>query len=690
MDLIIVESPTKAKALRGFLGRGYRVLASMGHVRDLPSKQLGVDVEQDFRPTYHQIKKAAKTLKQIKEAAQEAATITLATDPDREGEAIAWHVIQAIRAAIKGKPLRRVTFHEITPQAVQAALADPGELDMDLVNAQQARRVLDRLVGYQVSPVLWKAIRGRKGLSAGRVQTVALRLVVERDREIEAFVPQEYWTLDAELSKVDDEEHRFRARLFRIGKEKPDLKTEADALAIIEALEGADWRVLKVKKQRKTRHPYPPYTTSTLQQDGANRLGWPAAKTMRVAQELYEGVALPDEGTVGLITYMRTDSTHIAEPAQQEAREVIARFWGEEYLPQKPPTYKTKAKVAQEAHEAVRPTSSLRTPRDLRPHLTPDQAKLYELIWRRFIASQMKPAIYNVTTVDVATSRDGQDLPYLFRASGRELLFDGFLKVYEVQDEKPSDEDGAAGQTLPPLSDGEPLVLHGLYPEQHFTKPPPHFTEASLIKEMEKQGIGRPSTYASIVRTILQREYVERLNKSLLATGLGYVVCDFLVAQFPDLFAVGFTAKMEDDLDGIARGERGWVETLHAFYTPFSEALGQAQETAQAQTISLSVGERKGKGGKARGKATPTGETCPECGGAVLLRQGKYGRFRACSNFPKCKWKAPIVVGTCPKCGGDLVERKGKRGPFWGCANYPTCSHTQEPTKQANNGQTEL
>jgi len=558
------------------------------------------------------------------------------------------------------------------------------------VNAQQARRVLDRLVGYQVSPVLWKAIRGRKGLSAGRVQTVALRLVVERDREIEAFVPQEYWTLDAELSKVDDEEHRFRARLFRIGKEKPDLKTEADALAIIEALEGADWRVLKVKKQRKTRHPYPPYTTSTLQQDGANRLGWPAAKTMRVAQELYEGVALPDEGTVGLITYMRTDSTHIAEPAQQEAREVIARFWGEEYLPQKPPTYKTKAKVAQEAHEAVRPTSSLRTPRDLRPHLTPDQAKLYELIWRRFIASQMKPAVYNVTTVDVATSRDGQDLPYLFRASGRELLFDGFLKVYEVQDEKPSDEDGAAGQTLPPLSDGEPLVLHGLYPEQHFTKPPPHFTEASLIKEMEKQGIGRPSTYASIVRTILQREYVERLNKSLLATGLGYVVCDFLVAQFPDLFAVGFTAKMEDDLDGIARGERGWVETLHAFYTPFSEALGQAQETAQAQTISLSVGERKGKGGKASGKATPTGETCPECGGAVLLRQGKYGRFRACSNFPKCKWKAPIVVGTCPKCGGDLVERKGKRGPFWGCANYPTCSHTQEPTKQANNGQTEL
>jgi DNA topoisomerase-1 len=677
VDLIIVESPTKAKALGGFLGRSYRVLASMGHVRDLPLKQLGVDVAHSFRPTYHQRKGARKTIARLRESAQDAATVILATDPDREGEAIAWHVTQAIKAALKGKPLRRVTFHEITPQAVQAALANPGELDMDLVNAQQARRVMDRLVGYRVSPVLWKAIRGRKGLSAGRVQTVALRLVVERDRQIEAFVPQEYWTLDAELSKVDDEEHRFRARLLRIGKKKPDLKTEADALTVIEALEGADWRVLKVNKQRKTRRPYPPYTTSTLQQDGANRLGWPAAKTMRVAQELYEGVALPDKGTVGLITYMRTDSTHVAELAQQEARQVIARFWGEEYLPEKPPIYKTKTKVAQEAHEAIRPTSSQRTPKELRPHLTPDQAKLYELIWRRFIASQMKPAIYNVTTVDVATARGGADLPYLFRASGRELLFDGFLKVYEVRDKKPTDEEGAADQTLPPLKNGEPLVLHGLYPEQHFTKPLPHFTEASLIKELEKQGVGRPSTYAAIVRTILQRDYVERQKKSLLATELGFVVCDFLVAQFPDLFAVGFTAQMEDDLDSIARGERGWVETLRAFYAPFSEAVDKAQETAQTQAISVSASKREAGGG-----ASPTGETCPECGGAVLLRQSKYGRFRACANFPKCKWKAPVVVGTCPECGGDLVERKGKRGPFWGCANYPTCTHTQEPTKR--------
>jgi DNA topoisomerase-1 len=510
------------------------------------------------------------------------------------------------------------------------------------------------------------------------VQTVALRLVVERDRAIEAFVPQEYWTLDAELSKVDDE-RRFRARLFRISKDKPDLKTEADALAVVKALEGADYRVDRVTRKRKTRKPYPPYTTSTLQQDAANRLHWPAAKTMRVAQELYEGVGLPGEGTVGLITYMRTDSTHVAEAAQAEARDVIARFWGQEYLPEKPPRYKTKSKVAQEAHEAIRPTSSQRTPRDLRDHLTPDQAKLYELTWRRFIASQMKPAVYNVTRVDVACARDGVDLPYLFRATGRELLFEGFLKAYQVQKEKPSEEEGAADQILPPLADGEPLVLHGLFPEQHFTKPPPHFTEASLIKELEKRSVGRPSTYASIIRTILAREYVERQKKSLLATGLGFAVCDFLVAQFPHLFAVGFTAQMEEDLDRIARGEQPWVGVLRAFYGPFSTAVERAQGAASGAPLTVPDGEKS--------RATPTGEECPECGGEVVLRQGQYGRFRACSRFPKCKWKARVVVGTCPKCGGDLVERKGKRGIFLGCANYPDCRHTQEPPKAHPRGE---
>jgi len=681
MDLVIVESPTKAKALRGFLGRGYRVLASMGHIRDLPPKQLGVDVEHNFRPTYHQRKGARKVIKRLREAAAEASSITLATDPDREGEAIAWHVAQTLRKELKDKPVMRATFHEITPQAVQAALSAPGQLDVDLVNAQQARRVLDRLVGYQVSPVLWKAIKSRKGLSAGRVQTVALRLVVERDREIEAFVPQEYWTLEAELSKVDDERH-FRARLVRVGpgyKDKPDLKTEADAHAVIEALEGADYRVLKVKRQRRSRRPYPPYTTSTLQQDAANRLGWGADKTMRVAQQLYEGVDLPDEGTVGLITYMRTDSTHVAEAAQQEAREVIARFWGQEYLPERPPHYKTRAKVAQEAHEAIRPTSSQRTSRDMREHLTPEQAKLYELIWRRFIASQMKPAVYNVTTVDVACARDGQDLPYLFRATGRELIFEGFLKAYAAEAQKPGEEEGAADQVLPPLSDGEPLVLHGLFPEQHFTKPPPHFTEASLVKELEKLGIGRPSTYAGIIRTLVQREYVTRERKSLLATELGFVVCDFLVEQFPDLFAVGFTAQMEEDLDRIARGERAWVEVVGKFYGPFSTAVTHAQGAALSQTVTV-PGERKSE-------AVPTGETCPECGGAVVVREGKYGRFRACANFPKCKWSAPLVVGQCPECGSDLVERKGKRGVFWGCSRYPECRYIQEPVDEGKNAE---
>ncbi len=674
MHLVIVESPTKAKALRGFLGRGYRVLASMGHVRDLPPKQLGVDVEHNFRPTYHLSKGAGKVLKRIRETLDDTSAVYLATDPDREGEAIAWHVLQA--AKIRGKPVHRVTFHEITPQAVKAALAAPGSLDMDLVNAQQARRVLDRLVGYQVSPVLWKAVKGRKGLSAGRVQTVALRLVVERDREIENFVPVEYWTLDAEFSKVDDE-RRFRARLVRVGptnKDKPDLKTEADAQAIVEALEGADYRVLKVKKQRKSRRPYPPYTTSTLQQDAANRLHWGADKTMRVAQQLYEGVKLPEEGVVGLITYMRTDSVHVAESAQQEARDVIRRYWGDEYLPDRPPHYKTKAKVAQEAHEAIRPTSSQRTPRNLREHLTPDQAKLYELIWRRFVASQMKPAVYNVTIVDIASARDGQDLPYVFRASGRELLFAGFLKAYEVEEQKPTEEEGASGQILPPLADGEPLVLHGLFPEQHFSKPPPHFTEASLIKEMERLGIGRPSTYASIVRTIVKREYVERQRKSLLATPLGFVVCDFLVAQFSDLFVVEFTAQMEEDLDRIARGERPWVQVLREFYNPFAATVERAQGAALAKPVTVPKGQ---------GKTTPTEEACPECGGEVTLREGKYGRFRACTRFPKCKWSAPFVVGQCPACGADLVERKGKRGVFWGCSRYPECRHTQDPQQES-------
>ncbi|MEA3341221.1 MAG: type I DNA topoisomerase [Chloroflexota bacterium] len=633
MNLIIVESPTKAKALRGFLGRKYRVMATMGHIRDLPPKQLGVDVEHDFRPTYWYRRGGKKAAKRLRAAAEKASTIYLAMDPDREGEAIAWHVAEVIGPALEGKGVRRVTFHEITRGAVKAAVARPGRLDMDLVDAQQARRILDRLVGYQVSPVLWKAIRGRKGLSAGRVQTVALRLVVERDRRIEEFDPEEYWLLEVELSKLVERGRRFRARLVEIGGEKADLETEAEAQAIVERIEAADYRVLDVRRKRERRRPYPPYITSTLQRDAARKLHWGASKTMRVAQQLYEGINLPDEGVTGLITYMRTDSTQVAESAQREVREVIARYWGEDYLPDSPPRYETRSKVAQEAHEAIRPTSSERTPKSMREHLTPDQAKLYEWIWRRFVASQMRPAVYDDATVDVACARGGNDLPYLFRASGRELLFEGFMKVYPARwSQRSSRKLGAANQDLPSLMVEELLLLHDAISEQHFTEPPPHFTESSLIKELEKRGIGRPSTYAGIVSTLFRRKYVERRGRSLLATPLGFVVCDFLVKQFPDVFAVSFTAEMEEELDCIARGKRGRVAVLRSFYGPFAAAVEGARAAARNEAITAP---------KQKAEAKPTGERCPQCGGKVVLRNGKYGQFRGCSNFPRCKWTAP-------------------------------------------------
>jgi len=717
MDLIIVESPTKAKALRGFLGRNYRVLATMGHIRDLPPKQLGVNVDRDFRPTYWYQRGGKKRAGQIKEAAEGAEAIYLATDPDREGEAIAWHVVEAIKSSLRDKDTHRVTFHEITAEAVRAAMAAPASLDMDLVNAQQARRILDRLVGYQVSPVLWEAIQGPKGLSAGRVQTVALRLVVERDRQIESFDPEEYWVLEVELSKIANQDQRFRARLVAIEGQEAQLKAEEDVRPIVDEIQHADYRVLKIDRRRKQRRPYPPYTTSTLQRDAAHKLHWGSSKTMRVAQQLYEGVELPEEGTVGLITYMRTDSTHVAETAQQEAREVIARYWSEDHLPDVPPRYQTTSKVAQEAHEAIRPTSSQRVPKEMRQHLTADQAALYEWIWRRFIASQMAPAVYHDTTVDVVCSRGGRDLPYLFRASGRELLFKGFMEVYPVRwSQRSSYKLGAANQDLPPLAVEEPLLLRDIFPEQRFTEPPPHFTESSLIKELEKRGIGRPSTYAAIVRTLFKRKYVTRDGKSILARPLGFVVCDFLVEQFPDLFAVAFTAEMEDALDRIARGERAWIEVLRDFYTPFERSLQVAQRTAKQKTIAVPKGNkatkrtgetcpqcggdvviRDGKYGqfqacsnfprckwtsplkKEGGDDDAIDEPCPHCGGRVVIRKGKFGRFRSCSNYPGCEWSAPLVVGTCPKCGGDLVERRAKRGVFWGCANYPDCRHRQRP-----------
>jgi DNA topoisomerase-1 len=690
--LVVVESPAKAKTIGGILGRGYRVRASMGHIRDLPRKALGVDVENGFRPHYVTAQRKKKTIDALKAAAQDADELYLATDLDREGEAIAWHVLQVVRRSLpKGTPIRRVTFHEITKEAVARAFAQAGSLNDALVEAQQTRRILDRLVGYSISPLLWRRIRGVKGLSAGRVQTAALRLVVDREREIEAFVPVEYWSIEALLAQQIDGPIPFRAQLWRIYDEKgipqePDLKSRDDAQAIVDALEGAIYWVDRVETGQRSRSPWPPFTTSTMQQAASKALGYPPGLTMRIAQQLYEGVRIGEEGTVGLITYMRTDSTYIAPEAQQAAREVIARYWGEEYLPAQPPTYRTRVKSAQEAHEAIRPTDPERTPKQLRAYLDDKQAALYELIWRRFIASQMKPALYKVTTAYIPTASESRvdPLPYLFRAQGRECLFPGFLKVYEeLLDEG---EEGEGEAALPALTAGEGLDLLELIPEQHWTKPPPHYTESSLIKELERRGIGRPSTYAAMVSLIKNRGYVERKRRILVPTELGFAVCDMLVAAFPELFDYGFTAGMEDQLDDIANGRAERVPTLERFWAGLKPALDRAPETMPKLSI-------------AREKPEPTGKTCPQCGGRLVRRKGKYGYFTGCSNYPKCEYierkqktEASPTGATCPQCGGALVQRRSKYGPFLGCSNYPTCRYTakispDQATGNATEGQ---
>ncbi len=668
--LVVVESPAKARTIAGILGREYRVVASMGHVRDLPRKQMGVDVENGFRPRYVTAVGKKKTIQRLKEAAAGVEAVYLATDLDREGEAIAWHVLQVLRLP-KNVPVRRVTFHEITCRAVKAAFERGGTLNQALVEAQQTRRILDRLVGYSISPLLWKRIRGAKGLSAGRVQTVALRLVVDREREIEAFVPVEYWSIEALLAQQIPEPTPFLAQLWKIGGQEPDLKNRDDAEAIVQALEGAIYWVEKVETKRQLRRPWPPFTTSTLQQAAAKALGFPPKLTMQIAQQLYEGVSLGEEGNVGLITYMRTDSTYVAPEAQVAAREVIARYWGQDYLPDAPPTYKTRVKSAQEAHEAIRPTEPARTPRQVRPFLDDKQDRLYALIWRRFIASQMKPAVYDVTTALIPTAQETRQnrLPYLFRARGRVLLFDGFLKVYEEQkdvgEEKEEDEEGA----LPPLTPEEGLDLLELIPRQHWTKPPPRYSEAALIKELERRGIGRPSTFAAMVTLIKDRGYVQRENKVLRPTPLGFTVCDALVAAFSDLFDYGFTARMEDQLDDIANGHAGRLATLEAFWTELERAVAQAKEEMPVVSI-------------AEAKPQPRGAKCPECGGDLVKRKGKRGAFVGCANYPRCKYvqrRQPQPTGQkCPQCGGDLVARKGKYGPFVGCANYPACKYIDQ------------
>ena len=667
--LVIVESPAKAKTVGRFLGRGYTVKASVGHVRDLLRSALSVDVDNDFAPKYRVPNEKREVVKTLKSEAAQAEEVYLATDPDREGEAIAWHLMEA--AQIEPERARRVVFHEITRPAIEAAFAHPREISMDLVNAQQARRILDRLVGYSLSPLLWAKVRGR--LSAGRVQSVAVRLIVDREREIEAFVPKEYWTIEAELSKGHDSRRKpqaFRARLIKVGEAEVGagdeclLKTEADVQPLVADLEKARYVVAKVKTGERRRNPPPPFTTSTLQQEASKQLGFTAKRTMATAQQLYEGIEIGHGEATGLITYMRTDSTNVSEIAQREAREFVTQRYGAEYVPPAPPQYKTRSKGAQEAHEAIRPTLVAREPKTLAEYLTKDQLKLYTLIWQRFVASQMAAAVFDTVSVDIAAQ--GQAQSYLFRVAGSTLKFAGFLAVYhEARDDDAAPEEGEEeAANLPPLSVDEVLTLIRLLPEQHFTQPPPRYTEASLVKTLEEYGIGRPSTYAPILSTVQQRGYVARTDKRLVPTETGMIVNDLLVGHFPEIVDVNFTATMEEELDDIAEGRRDWVRVMREFWDEFS---------AQVKAAEAEMPEVKSE-------PEMVGRDCPQSGHPLIIRYSRYGKFIGCSNFPECRYTEPWLekIGVkCPKCGGELAERKTRKGRvFYGCANYPVCDFT--------------
>jgi len=686
--LVIVESPAKARTVGRFLGKGYTVKASVGHVRDLLKSQLSVDVEKDFAPTYRVTNDQRKTVKDLQGEVARAKEVYLATDPDREGEAIAWHLVEA--TGIDPQHSRRVVFHEITKDAVAEAFAHPRQLNMDLVNAQQARRILDRLVGYKISPLLWQRVQGRT--SAGRVQSVAVRLVVEREREIANFVAVEYWSIHARLAQQDSRTIQprpdFLAKLHRLRGGEVDLRNQADTQSIVDDLNGAHYLVTAVRESERRRRPAAPFTTSTMQQEASRKLGFGARQTMRAAQQLYEGIDIGHDEQVGLITYMRTDSVTVSKQAQDEARAFIVERYGPEFVPPTPPIYKTRAKGAQEAHEAVRPTSVLRTPESVARHLSREQRLLYDLIWKRFVASQMEAALYDTVSVDIAAlpRRDYAALSpaaaaalaeklenpdYLFRASGSRVRFPGFLSVYEEGRDESGKKNGNNGNEgdapddsgwLPALSTGELLDLLALLPEQHFTQPPPRYTEASLVKALEENGIGRPSTYAPIMSTIQGRDYVELRDKRLYPTELGYVVNDQLVQHFPDVFDVGFTARMEEALDEIAEDGRDWVEVLRGFYEPFEQQLKTAEATMERAEV----------------QAQPIGEACPLCGHDLVLRNGRFGKFIACSNYPECRYTRPLVVktgATCPKCKqGQVVERRSKKGrTFYGCERYPEC-----------------
>jgi len=655
--MVIVESPAKARTVGNFLGKGYTVRASVGHVRDLLRSQLSVDVENNFEPKYRVPNEKRSVVKEIKAEANRAEEIYLATDPDREGEAIAWHLLEA--AELDKPRVKRVVFHEITKPAIEEAFSHPRGIDEDLVDAQQARRILDRLVGYNLTPLLWEKVRSR--LSAGRVQSVTLRLIVEREREIEAFVPEEYWSIDAEF-KPENGKKSFTAHLAKVDNEDPQLPTKDYVDDLIKDLEITTYSVSKIKRGNRTRNPYPPFTTSTLQQQASRQLGFTAKRTMRVAQQLYEGINIGEGSETGLITYMRTDSTLVSPIANEEVRGYILKVHGEKFLPQEPNIYKTKAAQAQEAHEAVRPSSTLRTPEKIKDFLSPEQFKLYQLIWRRFVASQMSPATYETLSIEVLG--EGRQHKYLFRASGSKLQFPGFLALYE----EAKDEDAKAENEIldipEGLVDGDQLALIKLLPEQHFTQPPPRYTEASLVQTLEEYGIGRPSTYAPIISTIQSRGYVDRDNKRLIPTETGFVVNDLLVEFFPDVLGVNFTARMEEDLDQIAGGNRDWREVLEDFYRSFEPKLKHAQEMMPETSMEPEKLDRP----------------CPECGGDLIVKWGRFGKFISCSNYPTCKHTEPYLekIGIlCPKDGGDIVLRKSRKGRvFYGCSNYPQCDFT--------------
>ena len=702
--LVIVESPAKARTVGQILGNKYVVTASMGHVRDLPKSTLGVDTEGEFAPKYLTLSDKRDLVKGLKEAGAQASDIFLATDPDREGEAISWHLEAAAGWDKFERRPKRVVFHEITKQAVEDAFDHPREIDMQLVNAQQARRILDRLVGYEISPLLW--LKVKLGLSAGRVQSVALRMIVERERAIAAFVPQEWWSLEAELHKDTDPSNRpnlFTATLHsRKGSRKLTIGDEDSARSLESELQGAAYSVDSVEKKPRRQRPAPPFITSTLQQDAGRKLRFTAQRTMAVAQQLYEGLNIGNDGSVGLITYMRTDSVNVADAAVRETRDYIRQRYGKEYVPDKPRAHRSRSKNAQEAHEAIRPTSIGRTPQAMATYLDRDQLRLYTLIWERMVASQMADALLEATTVAIdAQCVAPSDSVFRFRATGSVLKFAGFRAVYrEGRDDAGDGEENA----LPELAAGDGLTNNKLEANQHFTQPPPRFTEATLIREMEEKGIGRPSTYAPTIATLVEREYVEREQRRLSPTELGCTVTDLLTERFTEIMDFEFTAKMEEDLDDVAQGEQDWVPMLREFYEPFHKIVTDTKDefTPSCEKCGRSMEMKMNRFGRFLGcsgypecKNTrnlrdigerppdePTDEVCEKCERPMVIKTGRYGRFLACTgyNAPEnpCDNRRNIVKKSevpCPKCGGDLVERRARKSgrPFWGCANYPDC-----------------